>query len=164
VRILYPRSFFFVLHFTTHAATLLPPPPFFFLFRFSVWMEGGSRRLGTTKGGYHCSRCLMICIWIWSLKICLYCLFLITSALSPSSPFSFRLGHTWDDLAVYSITYHLLSKGQGRTVKNERDLEAKEKRSKSRNNDHDPCWEAEVKLYSIPMDSSCSFITSVHLF
>lgn len=45
--------FLSVTRYHIHPATL----PFLFLsflMSFLVWVEGGSRRLGTTNGGYHC--------------------------------------------------------------------------------------------------------------
>ena len=150
MRILYPRSFLFAFFIFTPT---LPHYVFSLFsscwFLFSVWMEDGSRRLGTTKGGYHCLRCLMICIWIWSLKICLVFTVCSRSHLPcPHVPPSlFHLGHIRNDLAMYSITSYQWDKAERSRT---REISKKKNDPQSRNNDHDPSWEEGVKLVRYP--------------
>jgi hypothetical protein len=120
VRTLYPRSFlcFFLPPTLLHYFFILILAWFFpfsqvgWTVAHGVWVL--PREATTVRG------CLMICILIWSLKICLYCVFSIASLPCPHLPprlfHPFRLGHPRNDLAMYSITSYQRDKaGRSRT-------------------------------------------------
>lgn len=89
-------SFLSVARYHIHPATL----PFLFLpffMSFLVWVEGGSRRLGTTNGGYHFLHILEF--EDMSLMSILNYLGLVLMF----AHFRSHLGHVWHDLAMYSI-------------------------------------------------------------
>lgn len=137
MRILYPRCLFFprFIHATLYAFLLF----FFFFFAILAVLDGGSRRLGTTKGGCH------YFVTPHDLHTDLEFEDIVLSVLDrlylvPCFIFSL----------LWSCTVSLL-KGQGETVDIWRIKgKLRENKETKKLNSHDPYLEDEVKLVLYP--------------